>query len=203
MTISFRSSAVTLALVLSALLSLTSCATVDTPPPAEVTTTKAYAEGVPGGVFVNTLEVSARVMAIDASTRKAKLLGPDGKTFMVKAGPHALNFDQIAVGDLVRLTVTEELIVYVSDGSESSDSTAGLVALAPKGAQPGGLLAETTQTTGTVTAIDQSNRTATLRFEDGSEKVFPVRSDVDLGKRAVGEKVIFHTTEMIAISVSK
>jgi len=39
--------------------------------------------------------------------------------------------------------------------------------------------------------IDLPNRTATLEFEDGSTRIFPVRSDVDLGQRKVGEKVAF------------
>ena len=52
-------------------------------------------------------------------------------------------------------------------------------------------------------AIDPGKRTATLRFEDGSTKTFPVRDDIDLSLRKVGEKVVFLVTEMIAISVEK
>jgi len=64
-------------------------------------------------------------------------------------------------------------------------------------------VAETVQVTATVTAIDQTNRTATLQFEDGSTKTLPVRDDIDLSQRKVGEKVVFQVTEMIAISVEK
>jgi len=190
--------------VLAVIFTLTSCASVSTPPPAETSSASAYQEGVPGGVIVNTLDVSARVTAIDKANRRATLLGPDGKTFTVKAGPEYVNFDQVGVGDWVNLTVTEELVVYLNEGGgSSSNESAALVALAPKGAQPGGLIAETTQITGTVTAIDPEKRTATLRFEDGSTKTFPVRSDVDLTKRKLGEKVVFRITEMIAISIEK
>lgn len=190
--------------VLAVVFTLTSCTSVSTPPPAETSSASAYQEGVPGGIIVNTLDVSARVTAIDKANRKVTLLGPDGKTFTVKAGPEYVNFDQVGVGDWVNLTVTEELVVYLNEGGESgNDESEGLVALAPKGAQPGGLIAETTQITGTVTAIDLEKRTSTLRFEDGSTKTFPVRSDVDLTKRKVGEQVVFRITEMIAISVEK
>jgi len=78
-----------------------------------------------------------------------------------------------------------------------------LVALAPKGAQPGGLVAETTQSTARITSIDSKERTATLRFEDGATRTFPVRSDVDLSIRKVGEQVVIRITEMIAIRVEK
>lgn len=183
---------------------LTACSSVSAPPPSQATTATAYKEGVPGGVVVNTLTVNARVTAVDQAKRKATLMGPDGRTFTVKAGPEAVNFDQVAVGDLVKLTVTEELVVYLQEGgAPPKDGSAALVALAPKGASPGGLVAETTQSTATVTAIDPAKRTATLRFEDGTTKTFPVRSDVDLSQRKVGEKVVFRATEMIAIRVEK
>jgi hypothetical protein len=200
----FRKNSLVVFAVLAVVFTLTSCTSVSTPPPAETSSASAYQEGVPGGIIVNTLDVSARVTAIDKANRKVTLVGPDGEPFTVKVGPKAVNFDQVGVGDWVNLTVTEELVVYLNEGNESpSDESAALVALAPKGAKPGGLVAETTQITGTVTAIDLEKRTATLRFEDGSTKTFPVRRDVDLSKREVGEQVVFRITEMIAISVEK
>ena len=75
--------------------------------------TTTYTKGVPGGVVVNTMDVSARVTAIDTANRKVTLLGPKGNTFTVKVGPEAVNFDQIRVGDLVNATLTEELAVYL------------------------------------------------------------------------------------------
>ena len=193
-----------LALLFVGFLTLSACSTTSTPPPAKAKRATAFQEGVPGGVIVNTLKVSAKVTAIDTSNRKLTLLGPDGNRFTVKLGPEAVNFDQIRVGDLVNATVTEELVVYLDEeGASGPDGSAGVVALAPKGAQPGGLVAETIQVTATVRAIDRSNRTATLQFEDGSTKIFPVRDDIDLSRRKVGEMVVFQHTEMIAISVEK
>jgi hypothetical protein len=193
-----------LALLFAGILTLTACSPTSPPPPAKETSSTDFQEGVPGGVIVNTVDVSAKVTAIDTSNRKVTLLGPDGDKFTVKVGPEAVNFDQIRVGDLVNATVTEELVVYLDEeGASAPDGSAAVVALAPKGAQPGGLVAETVQVTATVTAIDQTNRTATLQFEDGSSKIFSVRDDIDLSQRKVGEKVVFQVTEMIAISVEK
>ena len=194
----------TMALLFAALLTLTACTTASSPPPASGGGAVAYTEGVPGGTMVTTVEISARVTAIDTSNRKVTLLGPDGKKVTVKLGPEAVNFDQIRVGDLVTATVTEELVVYLDEaGASAPDGSAAMAARAPKGAQPGGLVAETTQATATVMAIDRTSRTATLQFEDGSSKIFAVRDDIDLDQRSVGEKVVFQVTEMIAISVEK
>lgn len=193
-----------LMVVLAGCYGITACSSVSAPSPPTASTATAFKEGVPGGIVVNTLTVNARVTAIDQANRKATLLGPEGRTFTVKAGPEAVNFDQVRVGDQVSLTVTEELVVYLSPpGASPTEGAAAVVALAPKGAQPGGVVAETTQSVATVTALNLQKRTATLRFEDGTTKTFPVRSDVDLSKRKVGEKVVFRATEMIAIRVDK
>jgi hypothetical protein len=187
----------------AAMLALTSCSSTPPPPPQD-SSAASVQPGVPGGVFVNTREVSARVTAIDYAKRTATLLDSDGKKFPVKVGPDAINFDQVKVGDLVKATLTEELVVYLAGGREPKrDAAAAVVVLAPKGAQPGGVVAETVRVTGTVIAIDRTNRTATLRFEDGSTKTFPVRPDVDLNQRRVGEKVTFRVTQMIALTVEK
>jgi hypothetical protein len=193
-----------LALLFTALCFLIACTTTSPPPPGTASSDAAVKEGVPGGVFVNTVEVSVKVTAIDTAKRKLTLLLPDGEKTTVKVGPEVVNFDQIRSGDLVTATLTEETVVYLDeDGASLPDGTAAMVALAPKGAKPGGLVAETTQVTATVVAIDPANRTATLRFADGSTHTFPVRDDIDLGQRKVGEKVVFLVTEMIAISVEK
>jgi hypothetical protein len=160
--------------------------------------------GVPGGTEVQTYELTATVAAIDKAARKVTLVSPEGIKKTVKVGPDAINFDQVRVGDQLKITATEELVVQMAGSDESADDRAAAVAvLAPKGAKPGGVVAETTRITATVTAIDAEKRTATLRFEDGSTKTFPVRSDVDLAKRKVGEKVVFRLTETLAISVAK
>jgi len=178
-----------LALIAAAWLSLSACSTATPPPAPEGQSTAAYQKGVPGGVIVNTVDVSARVAAIDKANRKVTLLGPDGEKFTVKVGPEAVNFDQIQKGDLVKAQVTEELVVYLEEeGGASGSREAAVVALAPKGAKPGGLVAQTKQITATVVAIDRTKRTATLRFEDGATKTFPVRADIDLTRHKTGEK---------------
>ena len=181
-------------------------------------------EGVAGGIVVDTFEMSARVVAIDYTAREVTLEGADGQQRTITVGPEAVNFDQVEVGDVVKAVVTEELVVgilpehaaapqggavkslgYVDtdDVEPLPDGTAGIVALAAKGAQPGGMIARTTQVTATVVAIDAQNRTATLRTDDGKSKTIPVRDDIDLSKHKIGERVVFRATEMIAVSVEK
>ena len=193
-----------LALLFTALFTIAACTTTSPPPAPQVNTSVAMQEGVPGGVTVNSVEVTAKVTAIDTKNRKVTLLLPEGDKETVMVPPEAINFDQIQVGDLVKATLTEEVVIYLDQwGASVPDEFAAGVALAPKGAKPGGIIAGAVKVTATVIAIDETMRTATVRFDDGLVETFPVRDDIDLSLRKVGEKVVFIITEMIALSVEK
>jgi hypothetical protein len=216
---------VTLPVLFAVLFTVAACTTAPPPPPpVQESSTSSFKAGVPGGALVKTVDISARVTAIDHANRRVMLLGPNGEKKTVTVGPEAVNFDQVRVGDLVNVRATEELVVglvperaAVPEGKAVQslgyidteavdpmpDGAAGIVALAAEGAQPGGLVAGTIRTTATVVAIDHAMRTATLKFKDGSTKTFPVRADIDLSRHQVGERVFFQLTEMIAISVEK
>jgi len=174
------------------------------PVQASASSATVYVEGVPGGVIMHTEEVTAKVVEIDHAKRTATLQSADGETFTAKVGEGAVNFDQVVVGDMVNVTLTEELVVFLDEaGAAPIDSSSSALATAPQGAQPGGLVVATNQVTGTVTAIDLEQRTATLQFKDGSTKTLPVRDDIDLTLRKVGDQVVFRLTEKLAISVEK
>ena len=171
---------------------------------SEVATTAVVAEGVPGGGVVATYELTASVAAIDKASRKVTLVDAAGIKKTVKAGPEVINFDQIRVGDQLKITATEELVVFEAGAGETpTDSGAQLVAFAPKGAKPGAVMAETTRVTAKVTAIDAEHHKATLQFEDGTTRTVAVRPDVDLRKQKVGENVAIRITDALAIQVAK
>lgn len=194
----------TMALYAAAMLILTSCSSTSPAPTAETTSATTYQQGVPGGVVVETHKVTATVTAIEAAKRTVTLTHRDGKTDTVKCGPEVVNFDQIQVGDQLKVILTEELAVsMVTEGASPSDSATTVVTLAPKGAKPGGLIAETVQVTGKVTAIDLKHHKATLQLPDGTTKKVAVRPDVDLTQRRVGEQVVIRTIQSLAISVEK
>ena len=184
----------------AAILAAVSCTTIK----PETSVSARITPGTPGGTAVRTSTVKATVTGIDTTTRKVKLTTPDGKKLTVKAGPEVVNFPQIRVGDHLQVTLTEHLLVRMAKpGEKTADGAAGMVALAPVGAKPGAVAAQTYQVTGTVTHIDQANRQATLRFADGSTTTVDVRQDVDMTKHKVGEKVVIRLTESLAIDMHK
>jgi len=193
-----------LTLLAAAALALTSCSSASYGPIDGKNHNAAYTEGVPGGTVVETSEVTATVSSIDAPARKVTLVTKEGKTTTVKCGPDVINFDQIRVGDVVKAIVTAELTVAMANAADASGAgSAAVVVLAPKGAKPGALVAETQQYTARISAINLKKRQATLLFPDGSSRTFAVRQDVDLSQRKVGEDVAFRVTMATAISVKK
>jgi len=183
------------------MLALTSCSST---PEGEGFTMVAAQKGVPGGTIVETYRITATVTAVDASSRKVTLVTPDGKKTIFKAGPEVVNFGQIQVGDQVKTTVAEQLVVFVRKSGElANDGEAAAVAVAPLGAKPGVLMANTVEVTAKVEAIDLKAHKATLRFPDGTSKTFKVRQDVDLTKSKLGDEVVIRTTEALAITVEK
>jgi hypothetical protein len=191
----------TAALLPAALLAFSSCSTE---PRGEGAGFAAIQPGVPGGIRVDTYKETATVTGIDKATRKVTLVTKDGAKTTVKAGPEVANFDQLEVGDQVKATVTEQLVVFARKAGEPpGDGAAAAVVLAPLGAKPGVLMADTEEVTAKVKAIDVKHQKATLLFPNGTSQTFKVRKDVDLTTHTAGEDVVFRATEALAISVEK
>lgn len=191
----------TVTLTGAALLALTSCSST---PPGEGTTTLTTQKGVPGGIKVQTYKITATVTAVDAVSRQVTLATRDGTKTTFTAGPDVVNFNQIQVGDLVKVTAARRAAVSMrKNGEPASDGEATAVALAPVGAKPGVVMANTREFTAKVEAMDLEHRKATLRFPNGQSETFTVRKDVDMTKAKLGDEVVIRATEAVAISVEK
>ncbi|HMJ64244.1 MAG TPA: hypothetical protein VK615_02745 [Candidatus Binatia bacterium] len=163
-----------------------------------------YQKGVPGGVIVDTFQITATVAAVDHDKRQYTLMTPDGRKTQYTAGPEVVNFDQVRVGDKVKATVTEQLAVSMREkGEPRSDGQTTQVAVAPKGAKPGVVMVDTVEVTARVKSVDLKNHKATLEFPDGRTRTVSVRPDVKLSDTDVGREVMLQTTEAVALKVEK
>ena len=110
---------------------LTSCSTSP-----KGTASPAYIETQGGAATVDTFTARAKISAIDAPRRKLTLTSRDGTEATVKAGPEVRNFDQLQVGDRVKVTIGEEVAVAFrkGGGAPGPDRSVALIA-APKGAK--------------------------------------------------------------------
>ena len=154
--------------------------------------------------MVDTVKVRARVTAIDHARRVATIERADGESMTVSAGPESANFDQVAAGDIVEAKITRTTVVHVAAAAVVPDDAGGASVVAgPAGAGPGGLAMGTVRFVATVEALDVENRTATVRFEEGSVATLAVRPDVDMTLHKVGEKLVFNVTGTVDFRVLK
>ncbi len=147
---------------------------------------------------------TATVEAIDPATRMVTLKNAQGETKSIHLGKAAINFDKIAVGDKVRATLAEEVAVDISKGGAppSADESSAVV-LAPKGAKPGMLIADTDQITGKVQSIDADKRTITFAQADGTPKTVKAGQKVNLSDLKPGDDITARVTQALAIVVEK
>jgi len=154
---------------------------------------------------VDVIKASATVTKIDPAKRKLSLELDDGKHKTIKVDKSVRNFDQIKVGDKLKLAYAEEMLIEVGKSKDPAGAEgAGLVAVAPKGAKPGGVMVETASMTGKIVAVDPAKHHLTIQDTDGKEKKLKISKkakNLDLLKP--GETIEIVVTEALAIEVVK
>jgi hypothetical protein len=160
--------------------------------------------GKPGAVIVDVVKLTGTVKAVDLEKKTVSVEGSGGRTVLVNA-KNARNLDQVKVGDKVNLEFIEELALFVrkSDAAPSATETQ-LVALAPKGQKPAGLMAETIELTGNVESIDAKKRTIEVKGPAGNVRTFKVDKAVkNFNQIKKGDQIVLRITEAVALSVAK
>lgn len=170
------------------------------PPMSERPAQQAMTEGA---IAVETTTASYTIESIDKDTRAVTLKGEDGKTHTLKAGKEVRNFDQIKVGDKVNATLTDEIAVAVRPaGSPPSNmGQANMIALAPKGAKPGVIMARTDEITCKIVSVDAASRTLTFETPAGQSKTIKVAPRVNLDTFKTGDDVTLQWAQALAVIV--
>ena len=161
-------------------------------------------EGKPGAIAVEVISWSATVKAIDYQKKTAVLEDEKGMKVEINA-KNARNLDQVLVGDKVKVKYIEELAVYVRKSEAPSTVEAvQTVALAPKGAMPGGVIADTVQIQANVEGVNYKKRTIRLKDPAGQIRTFKVSKEVKrLKEIKKGDQVILDVTKALALEVAK
>ncbi|MEI6315731.1 MAG: hypothetical protein WCO89_12730 [Syntrophus sp. (in: bacteria)] len=158
--------------------------------------------GEPGAMVVDVIKATAKVTAIDAAKRTVTL-EMDGKSKTITCGPEVKNFDQIKVGDLLKVTYVEALAVYLQKaGAPASGEEVKTVKLAPKGAKPGMLVTDTIVLKAKIDAVDVKKGIVTITTPDGNTKTMKVDKTVKgLKGLKKGDDIVVRFTEALAVVV--
>jgi len=166
----------------------------------------AYAQEKPGVVLAEEKETVAKVEGVNYQTRMVTLRGENGELVTMKVPDEAQNLDQVAVGDSVQIRYLESTAMFVTEGQGEAPSAdqAEVVQLAPKGAPAEGVMAQVTQITATVEAINHEERWVHLRGPRGRLVKVNVPEEAErFPNIRVGDQVVVRHTEAIAMKLQK
>lgn len=172
-------------------------------PEAGATKAAKQPAGGPGAIMVETVKATAKVTAIDAAKRLVTL-EMDGKSKTITCGPEVKNFDQIKVGDLLKVTFVEALAVYLQKaGAPAGGEEVKTVTLAPKGAKPGVLVTDTVILKAKIDAVDAKKGAVTITTPEGKTKTMKVaKNNIKVLKGLKkGDDIVVRYTEALAVVV--
>jgi hypothetical protein len=147
--------------------------------------------------------ITAEVVAIDYVDRSLALLGPEGNVVVVEVGYEARNFDEVEVGDQLKVKYFRSVAIYIDMHGNKPEASAGLVtARSAAGDRPAGIVVETVDISARVHHVDRSDRSVTLNLHDGRTITTQVDKSVEIYDRLKkGDLAHVRYTEAIAISV--
>ena len=154
---------------------------------------------------VEVIKATATVEKIDLEKRKVSLLLENGKSKTFKVDKSVQNLDQVKVGDRLKMSYTEEIIILVGKSNQTPGAAgAGEVAEAPKGAKPGVVMVETSAISAKIVALDTAKHRVTLLDPDGKKKTIKLSSKVNnLDQLKAGETVDMVMTESLVVEIVK
>lgn len=144
---------------------------------------------------------TATITAIDYTQRVVSLQFTDGTTKTVEVGPDVKRFSQLKVGDTVTFTATESVVYSIVKPGAAAPPADSSAMTSSEGTKPGGTATATKTTVVTVTAIDQSVPSITVKTADGKVLSFKVKDPKNIAGVKVGDQVQITYNVSVIISV--
>jgi hypothetical protein len=115
-------------------------------------------------------QMTAKVTGVNKARRQVTVQTTDGDSMTIQVADSVQNFDQIQVGDTVRVNYKERVDVRVAGNVQPID---GMImhaseARAPKGQKPAGVGTVTAERSVQIVSVDKTSHTVTFRESDGS-----------------------------------
>jgi len=176
--------------------------TAPVPPPTVVT---AALQGQGQVARLETVEVAATVVSVDARRRRVTLRGSDGKMETLRVGPEVRNLPQMRRGDRVVATYTQAVALRLARKGTASPETSDDVVFdrAPAGELPGGSSAQVVTIVARITGIDRDDKEVTLRGADGRTTTIEVDDPARLEHVRVGDLIEATFVEGVTIAVER
>lgn len=193
-------------LLLGALLSVTACHST-----SSSSGSAAGASGsaqAPGRIELSSdHEASAQVVAVDKTAREATLRRQDGALVGVQAGEGVRNFEQVAVGDHLKVRYRQSLTAERNPADAAAQPQVGLAAgRAPAGEKPGAGVAVGVRFTVKIESLDLAHDIVVGSLDSG--ELIAHRLSTPEGKAfarglKLGDRVQLTYHEALALAIEK
>jgi hypothetical protein len=196
-----------LASSLAAVAGLTACSSKppapDKPMKPETLQQEIGYAGLGQETVIDPVTTNATVVALDPGQRVITLKYANGMVAPYKAGPEVGNFNELKVGDEVKLTAVQEIAVTLLLASAPLSGQDKVVLRRPPGGTGPPLVVDTRTFTARIINIDPWRRLVALQMADNQTKTVNVRETIDLGAFHPGDDVSVRITESRAFEVEK
>ena len=159
-----------------------------------------------GEVVTDAVSTTATVVSVDHAKRLVELKRADGTIITYKALTGAPGFEVIQPGDQVKVSVAEELAVFLGSNALPAGAgadTARLRVRLPDGTQAAAAEVATLVYTGKIAAINDWNDSVTLQLPGGLSKTIRVSEFVNLADVNVGDTVSVRASEAAVVILEK
>jgi Cu/Ag efflux protein CusF len=154
---------------------------------------------------VNAVTSTATIQAIDSPTRSVTLKSENGEEDTFQVGPEVKRFEELKVGDKVKMTYYESLVFELRKPGQASTptGTTGAAARGAAGRLPAGAVAQEKRTTVTVKAIDAQIPSITVTTEDGRTVTRKIEDKKNLEGVSVGDRIDITYTQALLANIER
>ena len=145
---------------------------------------------------------TATIKALDPATRSVTLRAENGDEDTFTVGPAVTRYDQLKVGDTIKVTYYEALVFQVRKPGAPAAAAGATVAAGRMKDRPGGAIGKQQTTTVTVKAVDMDVPSITVTTTDGRTLTRKIADKKNLEGVKVGDQVQITYTQALAVSVT-
>ena len=151
--------------------------------------------------------LTAEVTAINPATREVTLKGPQGNELTVQAGPEVKRFDEVKVGDYVRvdylIAVAAEVRPPTPEESQHPLVVMDAAGRASNDSAPAGGVGRMLKVVTTIEGLNRPEQTVTVKGPLGHYLTAHVADPNRLTQVHIGDTVVIVYTEAMAVSLEK
>lgn len=149
----------------------------------------------------DSVSTTATIQAIDKANRLVTLRDEKGSEDTMVVGPAMKRFDELKVGDKVKVTYYESLVLQVRKPGDAPKPSDDAKLTKGTGASPSATLSRQQSTSVEVLAIDQKLPSITVKTADGRTVTRKVENRKNIEGLKVGDKVDITFTQAALVNV--